>query len=258
MLSTAGPSCPTCGASIEPGTHLYSEIANSSWHRLCWKHTTSTEMHLTIVWFNHELFKHVDAKHRCTAIICQMLLKKRKDLYYICCTEEEKGPLLYLLYWRRERTFTTFVVLKKRKDLYYICCTEEEKGPLLYLLYWRRERTFTTFVVLKKRKDLYYICCTSKIKDLYYICCTSNISDHELCSEIWDILIEWLNDWFEVALHNESHRISETWLPVIAINDIKVYKKYQIDDVYLLSVMQHVYYIKMCQIIYDFVLLFYR
>ena len=25
-----GPSCPTCGASIEPGTHLYSEIANSS------------------------------------------------------------------------------------------------------------------------------------------------------------------------------------------------------------------------------------
>jgi hypothetical protein len=221
MLSTAGPSCPTCGASIEPGTHLYSEIANSSWHRLCWKHTTSTEMHLTIVWFNHELFKHVDAKHRCTAIICQMLLKKRKDLYYICCTEEEKGPLLYLLYWRRERTFTTFVVLKKRKDLYYICCT-------------------------------------SKIKDLYYICCTSNISDHELCSEIWDILIEWLNDWFEVALHNESHRISDTWLPVIAINDIKVYKKYQIDDVYLLSVMQHVYYIKMCQIIYDFVLLFYR
>jgi hypothetical protein len=221
MLSTAGPSCPTCGASIEPGTHLYSEIANSSWHRLCWKHTTSTEMHLTIVWFNHELFKHVDAKHRCTAIICQMLLKKRKDLYYICCTEEEKGPLLYLLYWRRERTFTTFVVLKKRKDLYYICCT-------------------------------------SKRKDLYYICCTSNISDHELCSEIWDILIEWLNDWFEVALHNESHRISETWLPVIAINDIKVYKKYQIDDVYLLSVMQHVYYIKMCQIIYDFVLLFYR
>ena len=184
MLSTAGPSCPTCGASIEPGTHLYSEIANSSWHRLCWKHTTSTEMHLTIVWFNHELFKHVDAKHRCTAIICQMLLKKRKDLYYICCT--------------------------------------------------------------------------SKIKDLYYICCTSNISDHELCSEIWDILIEWLNDWFEVALHNESHRISDTWLPVIAINDIKVYKKYQIDDVYLLSVMQHVYYIKMCQIIYDFVLLFYR
>jgi hypothetical protein len=221
MLSTAGPSCPTCGASIEPGTHLYSEIANSSWHRLCWKHTTSTEMHLTIVWFNHELFKHVDAKHRCTAIICQMLLKKRKDLYYICCTEEEKGPLLYLLYWRRERTFTTFVVLKKRKDLYYICCT-------------------------------------SKRKDLYYICCTSNISDHELCSEIWDILIEWLNDWFEVALHNESHRISDTWLPVIAINDIKVYKKYQIDDVYLLSVMQHVYYIKMCQIIYDFVLLFYR
>ena len=221
MLSTAGPSCPTCGASIEPGTHLYSEIANSSWHRLCWKHTTSTEMHLTIVWFNHELFKHVDAKHRCTAIICQMLLKKRKDHYYICCTEEEKGPLLYLLYWRRERTFTTFVVLKKRKDLYYICCT-------------------------------------SKIKDLYYICCTSNISDHELCSEIWDILIEWLNDWFEVALHNESHRISDTWLPVIAINDIKVYKKYQIDDVYLLSVMQHVYYIKMCQIIYDFVLLFYR
>jgi hypothetical protein len=123
MLSTAGPSCPTCGASIEPGTHLYSEIANSSWHRLCWKHTTSTEMHLTIVWFNHELFKHVDAKHRCTAIICQMLLKKRKDLYYICCTEEEKGPLLHLLYWRRERTFTIFVVLV-------------------------RERTFTIFVVL--------------------------------------------------------------------------------------------------------------
>ena len=110
MLSTAGPSCPTCGASIEPGTHLYSEIANSSWHGLCRKHTTSTEMHLTIVWFNHELFKHVDAKHRCTAIICQMLLKKRKDLYYLCCTS-------------------------KRKDLYYICCTEEEKGPLLYLLY---------------------------------------------------------------------------------------------------------------------------
>lgn len=25
-----GPSCPTCGASIEPGTHLYSEIANIS------------------------------------------------------------------------------------------------------------------------------------------------------------------------------------------------------------------------------------
>ena len=133
-------------------------------------------------------------------------------------TEEEKGPLLYLLYWRRERTFTIFVVLV-------------------------RERTFTIFVVLVRERTF----------TIFVVLVTFLIM-----SEIWDILIEWLNDWFEVALHNESHRISDIWLPVIAKNDIKVYKKYQIDDVYLLSVMQHVYYIKMCQIIYDFVLLFYR
>jgi hypothetical protein len=127
-----------------------------------------------------------------------VVLKKRKDLYYICCTEEEKGPLPYLLYWRRERTFTIFVVLKKRKDLYYICCTEEEKGPLLYLLYWRRERTFTIFVVLVRERTF----------TIFVVLVTFLIMSYVVRSEI-----SWLNDWMIDSRLLCTMKVTESVIP---------------------------------------------